>query len=155
MVDAVRIGMRGKNSGFTLIELLIVIAIVGILAAVALPLYAGYTITAKLSEVENAMSTVASSVGAYYHTENSWPNCPTVNEIRNSLGVSLGSVSRIQTIAVSGVNGNISATIQNIHSMVDGKSLTLLPSSMSDGSLTWNWGCSADFPPQFRPKSGR
>jgi prepilin-type N-terminal cleavage/methylation domain-containing protein len=147
--------MEGKKSGFTLIELLMVIAIVGILAAVALPLYGGHTTLAKLAEVENAMSTVASSVEAYYHTENAWPNCPTVNEIRNSLGVSLGSIARIQAIGVSGMNGNISATIQNIQSMVDGKSLTLLPTSMGDGSLTWTWGWSADFPPQFRPKSGR
>jgi type IV pilus assembly protein PilA len=154
-VGSLNMDKKGESLGFTLIELLIVIAIVGILAAVALPLYAGHTIMAKLAEVENAMSMVASGVGAYYHTENSWPNCPSVNEIRNSLGVSLGSISRIQTISVSGANGTISATIQNIHSMVNSKSLTLLPTSMSDGSLTWTWGWSADFPPQFRPKSGR
>ena len=68
-----------------------VIAIIGILAAVALPHYQGHTVMAKLSEVENAMSMVASGVTAYYHDQNSWPGCPTVNEVRNSLGVSLGS----------------------------------------------------------------
>ena len=132
-----------------------VIAIVGILAAVALPLYQGHTIMAKLSEVENAMSTVASGATAYYYDQNSWPNCPSINEIRDSLGVSLASVTRVSTISVANGNGSITATIQNIHFMVDGKTLTLTPNTNSDGSLLWNWGWSADFPPQFIPKTGR
>jgi type IV pilus assembly protein PilA len=147
--------MKKNKTGFTLIELLVVIAIIGILAAVALPLYKGYTIMAKLSEVENAMSTVASGVTAYYQDENSWPDCPTINEVINSLGVGLGAISRISSISVSNPNGMITATIQNINFMVDNKTLTLIPSTSGDGSITWNWGWSADFPPQFRPKSGR
>ncbi len=147
--------MKKKRSGFTLIELLMVIAIIGILAAVALPLYQGHAVMAKLSEVENAMSTVASGVTAYYYDGNSWPNCPSISEVRNSLGVALGSVNRISSISVSNANGGITATVGNIHPMVDNKTLTLTPSMGGDSSITWNWGWSADFPPQFRPKSGR
>ena len=131
--------MKKNKSGFTLIELLVVIAIIGILAAVALPLYKGYTIMAKLSEVENAMSTVASGVTAYHQDQNSWPNCPTINEVRNSLGVALGSISRIFGLSISNADGMITASVQNIHAMVDGKTLTLTPNTSNDGSMTWNW----------------
>lgn len=147
--------MKNSKAGFTLIELLVVIAIIGILAAVALPMYRGYTIMAKLSEVENAMSTVASGTTAYYYDQNSWPSCPTINEVGNSLGVALGAISRISLLSVSNADGMITASIQDIHPMVDGRTLTLTPSTSSDGSITWNWGWSLDFPPQFRPKSGR
>jgi len=138
-----------------LIELLVVIAIIGILAAVALPMYRGYTVMAKLSEVENAMSTVASGVTAYHLDGNSWPNCPTIIEVEDSLGVGLEAISRISILSVSNTDGMITASIQNIHAMVDGKTLTLTPSTSNDGSIIWNWGWSLDFPPQFRPKSGR
>jgi len=145
-----------KNTlGFTLIELLVVIAIIGILAAVALPMYRGYTVTAKLSEVENAMSTVASGITAYHLDGNSWPNCPTIIEVESSLGVGLEAISRVSALSVSNTDGMITASIQNIHAMVDGKTLTLTPSTSNDGSIIWNWGWSLDFPPQFRPKSGR
>ena len=147
--------MIGKKSGFTLIELLMVIAIIGILAAVALPLYKGHIIMAKLAEVENAISNVASGVMGYYYDQNSWPNCPTINEIGSSLGVSLGAITRVSSISIAGANGTITATVQNINLLVDNKTLTLTPSTSSDGSICWNWGWSADFPPQFRPKNGR
>ena len=145
--------MKKKKSGFTLIELLVAIAIIGILAAVALPLYKGYTIMAKLSEVENAMATVASSATGYYQSENSWPDCPTMAAVGNSLGVSLGAIGRISTLSISSTDGMINATIQDIHPMVDNKTLTLTPNPGTDSSIKWNWGWSADFPPQFRPKS--
>ena len=100
------------------------------------------------------MSTVASSLTAYHHDQNSWPDCPSMNAVQDSLGVSLGAIGRISALSV-GANGMITARVQNIDSMVDNKTLILTPSTSSDSSMTWEWGWSADFPPQFRPKSGR
>lgn len=144
--------MGKNNSGFTLIELLIVIAIVGILTAVAIPYYMNHQIKAKLTEVSNSMAVVQSAVTAYYQSsEGSWPNCPTVNEIRNSLGVGLESISRISAMSVT--NGVITAIISgDIHPTVTGKTLTLTPRDGGDGSISWSWGWSADFPYHLRPK---
>src|SRR5438094_10123064 len=61
-----RIQMKTMQKGFTLIELMIVVAIIGILAAVALPAYQDYTIRAKMSEVILAMSSCRTSITEVY-----------------------------------------------------------------------------------------
>jgi len=143
--------MKNSTSGFTLIELLIVIAIIGILATVAIPYYMNHQIKAKLAEVENAMAVLKSAVSAYRQDTQSWPTCPTIVEVRNSLGVGLGAIDRILTVSV--VNGVITVVVKNIHPTVHGKTLTLTPNAGADGSLSWTWGWSSDFPTHLRPKS--
>jgi type IV pilus assembly protein PilA len=146
--------MKNTKSGFTLIELLIVIAIIGILAAVAMPYMEGHMVKARLVEVENTMATLKTAVSAYrQEREDTWPDCPTIDDVRTSLGVSLGSVTRIFTVSVSPVDGMITVEIQNIHPLVDHKTLTLTPVDPGDGSLRWTWGWSPDFPIHLRPKT--
>jgi type IV pilus assembly protein PilA len=144
--------MKKTDSGMTLIELLIVIAIIGILAAVAWPYYQGNVVRARLSEVENTMSMVASGVSHYYQDSegSSFPNCTSINEISTSLGITLGAVTRISQITV--VNGIITATVANIDPLVDNKTLTMTPMVVGDGSIRWIWGASVDFPMHLRPK---
>jgi len=142
--------MLRKEKGFTLIELLIVIAIIGILAAIAIPMYRTQTIKAKLTEVTNAVSNVASAVGAYRQETNTWPNCPAKSDIQSSLGVSLAALTRLGTMSVASATGLITAQIQSIDSAVDNSTLTLSALTSSDGSIRWEWGGTAN--PAYIPK---
>jgi type IV pilus assembly protein PilA len=96
--------MSKASRGFTLIELMIVVAIVGILAAVALPSYKDYTIRARLSEAVTFASACKSSVAEYYNSNLAWPadlpasgcsnmNTPTVisgmNVVNGAITVSI------------------------------------------------------------------
>ena len=148
-----RIGKRG----FTLIEMLVVIMIIGILAAVAIPMYIDQTIKAKLTEVTNAISYVVTTLNIYHHDRvlngsgNGWPDCGSIAEIQTSLGVGLAAIGRISAASVDRNTGVISVTVANTHSKVNGSTITLTPSiSVSDSSLSWKWG--GTILPQFLPK---
>jgi type IV pilus assembly protein PilA len=143
---------RGK--GFTLIELLIVIAIIGILAAVAIPMYKQQLIKSKMAEVTNAMRYIATALAAYKQDLSlvgvAWPDCPDPAAIQSSLGVGLGAVTRISDAQVDPATGTIQATLANIDGVVDGQTLSLVPTESVDGSISWTW--TGTIPMVYMPK---
>lgn len=132
---------KGKI-GFTLIELLVVISIIGILAAIAIPIYRIHIIKAKLTEVTSSMSAVAFGLVKYYHEERQFPGAmSSIALIDTSLGVSIPEAarSRIQAVATT-ANGAITFTITKVDSVVDNSTLILTPTTSAlSPAITWAW----------------
>jgi type IV pilus assembly protein PilA len=118
--------MRHIQKGFTLIELMIVVAIIGILAAVALPAYQDYTVRAKMSEVILALSACRTTITEIYQSggvapaANGW-GCGEAGG--SGTPISSKYVNQITTNA----NGVVFATITGINTDVNAKLLTLVP----------------------------
>ena len=146
--------MLRREKGFTLIELLIVIAIIGILAAIAIPMYKTQTIKAKMTEVTNGMSNIGSAVAAFYQENNYFPTAADKTTIRNSLGVSTDALTRAGVLSVTGgPSAQIVATITGIDTSVDTKTLVLTGTTQaSDQSISWAWTTTNGMPPAYIPK---
>ena len=76
--------IQKKQQGFTLIELMIVIAIVGILAAIALPAYQDYTVRAKVSEAMVSLAEAKTTIAEYYSANNYLPDTALVAGINTN-----------------------------------------------------------------------
>ncbi|HFB8941574.1 TPA: pilin, partial [Neisseria gonorrhoeae] len=125
--------MNTLQKGFTLIELMIVIAIVGILAAVALPAYQDYTARAQVSEAILLAEGQKSAVTEYYLNNGEWPE--------NNASAGVASSDKIKGKYVKEVkveNGVVTATMNssNVNKEIKDKRLSLW-ARRQDGSVKW------------------
>lgn len=126
--------MKNAQQGFTLIELMIVIAIIGILAAVALPAYQTYTKKAKFSEVVVAASSIKSAIEVCYQTEGSLTGCDSTDNGSISTAATASSVGDNVTSGV--VTDDTAIITMTGAASVDNKTYILTPTPAS-GTLTW------------------
>ncbi|HGM0730711.1 TPA: pilin, partial [Neisseria gonorrhoeae] len=129
--------MNTLQKGFTLIELMIVIAIVGILAAVALPAYQDYTARAQVSEAILLAEGQKSAVAGYYLNHGEWPK----NNASAGVASSAADIKGKYVKSVTVTNGVVTAKMlsSGVNKEIKGKRLSLW-AKRQDGSVKWFCG---------------
>ncbi|WP_280640360.1 MULTISPECIES: pilin [Pseudoxanthomonas] len=136
--------MKKNMQGFTLIELMIVIAILGILLAIAIPAYQDYTVRAKVSEGLNLAASPKLAVAEYAISNNAWPT-------EAQSGYTFAATSIVNDISI-GANGQIVITYQTAE-VPGGGTINLTPDTTVAGVT---WVCAAgSLPTKYTPSSCR
>ncbi len=146
--------MKAIQKGFTLIELMIVVAIIGILAAIALPAYQDYTARAQVSEALTLADGQKGAVTEYYADQGEFPTDNKTAGVADKASIAGKYVKEVNID-----KGNITATMKEsgVSEGVKSAAITLKPTAGS-GSISWE--CSAksgnnDLAPKYVPAACR
>ena len=132
--------MKTIQKGFTLIELMIVVAIIGILAAIAIPAYQDYTIRAQITEGMNLASGVKANVAAYFQETGTWPSTNALAGVGAATDIKGKYVTGVEVMAGGGVRITFGGSA---NSSITGKFLGLRPGVSVNNDVSWQCGAKA------------
>jgi type IV pilus assembly protein PilA len=137
-MDLKEYAMKAAQRGFTLIELMIVIAIIGILAAIAIPAYQDYTVRSQVSEGAILADGVKTAMAEFYNNKGYWPLTNSSAGLESSKSI---TGKYVATVDVAAVSGKIIVTYgtPNVNKLVSGSLLVFSAAgSSTSGSINWN-----------------
>ena len=139
--------MKSMQKGFTLIELMIVVAIIGILAAIAIPAYQDYTKRSHVSEGLSLAAGAKTGVTEFYSSNGRWPS--------NNTSAGLATSTDIRGNAVSSIGVSSGVITITYNDKVDNGKTVILSPLAATGSVTWKCKPGSGMPTKYLPSNCR
>jgi type IV pilus assembly protein PilA len=134
--------MKSVQKGFTLIELMIVIAIIGILAAIAIPAYQNYTIRAQVTEGLSLSDPYKTAIAEFYQNNGTFPSGVSANGSATTIPMGVNTVGKYVSAVTVVAGGNIEITYSGtqVNQKIKGDVLYIQPGTDLNGDVSWVCG---------------